>query len=96
MNINPLIDLQMCIFPKAVSAGEQITLTAMATNKLWRRNTVYSFSAIGAIVVGTGRVATINTSRLKPGTYIVKAHCAQGPDPVEAMDTTGTFTVKGF
>jgi hypothetical protein len=96
MNINPLVSFKLLISPLIVRAGEPITLSGLAENKMWRRNTVYFFASTGGQISGTGRIVTLDTTRLAPGVYTVKAHCSQGDDLTDQMDASGTFSITGY
>jgi outer membrane protein OmpA-like peptidoglycan-associated protein len=96
----PPVTLQVFVNPDSIFPGDPVTLTATASNLDPKLNAIYSWS--GASVMGSGTTATVDTTRLAPGTYTVKAQMKEGKPgkeglkPWESADASSSFTVKAY
>jgi hypothetical protein len=96
----PPVTLAVSVNPALIFPGDPVTLTATAGNLNPRLNVIYSWSGPG--VTGSGTAATVNTTRLAPGAYTVKAQMKEGKPgkeglkPWESAGASASFTVKAF
>jgi outer membrane protein OmpA-like peptidoglycan-associated protein len=80
--------------PSEVYPGEPVTVTSTAGNLRTKDKAVYNWSGEG--VSGKDTTATVDTSKLAPGTYTVKCGVKEGVKPWQIADSLATFTIKAF
>lgn len=82
--------------PDSVYPGGQVTITGTAANLNPKKTAKYSWMGQGVTVNSSDSTATIDTSKLQPGTYKVMGHVTEGSKPGQSADCSTSFTVKQF
>ena len=82
--------------PASVYPGGTVTVTGTASNLNPKKTAKYSWTGQGVTVSSSSSTASIDTSKLAPGTYKVMGHVTEGSKPGQSADCTASFTVKQF
>jgi hypothetical protein len=76
--------------------GDIVTISGTPEGLSSKRSPSYTWAADGVPVSGTSNVVSVDTKTLRPGTYTVRGHVAQGSRQYEVADCTTQFTVSRF
>jgi hypothetical protein len=82
--------------PASVYPGGTVTVTGTASNLNPKKTAKYSWTGQGLTVSGSSSTASVDTSKLAPGTYKVMGHVTEGNKPGQSADCVASFTVKQF
>jgi outer membrane protein OmpA-like peptidoglycan-associated protein len=82
--------------PSSVFPGDAIAVSGTALNLNPTKSAIYTWSADGGTVAGTGSTAKIDTTSLAPGSYTIKGHVSEGDKPGENADCNAAYTVRAF
>ncbi|MFC6645244.1 outer membrane beta-barrel protein [Granulicella cerasi] len=80
--------------PGSVLAGEPITATAETMGLNPKRKAVFTWNTNGGHLTPNGPTASVDTTGLLPGEYVVGARLTQGPHAYEIATCEAPFTVK--
>jgi hypothetical protein len=90
------VELGCTADPVSVFPGDPVKITGTTLNLNPKLKAVYSWTGKGLTVSGTGQTATVDTTGLAAGEYVVNGKVAEGPKPKQQAFCTAPFTVKGF
>ena len=79
-----------------IYAGDIVTISGIPSGLNSKKRTSYTWAAEGFPVSGTSDVVSVDTKSLRPGSYIVRGHVAQGTRQYEVADCSTQFTVSPF
>ena len=92
----PPITYSCSVSPSEVYPGDPVTVTGTAGMLNPKKTAVYSWSANGGQITGTGATATVATTGVAPGSYTVTGHVTEGSKAGQSADCTASFTVKDY
>ncbi len=91
------LDVGCTVNPAVGHPGDIITVTAASVNFDPKRPAAYTWKSNGGrLTPGGGAEATIDTTGLAPGEYMVSAHVVQGMKARQQASCTTPFTIKPF
>jgi hypothetical protein len=82
--------------PPSVFPGDPIKVEANALHLNPKKTPVYSWASNGGKVMASGPEATIDTTGLAPGNYVVTGHVEEGSKARQQASCAAPFTVKAF
>ena len=82
--------------PNLVHPGDMITVTGSTADLDPKRKTIYSWATTGGRLTPSGPEATIDTTGLAPGDYVVSGHVQQGMKANLQAACSASFTVKPY
>ena len=82
--------------PASVYPGDPVKVEANALHLNPKKDPVYTWAANGGKITASGPEATIDTSGLAPGDYVVTGHVEQGPKPRQQASCAAPFSVMAF
>jgi hypothetical protein len=80
----------------SVFPGDPVKVTATALHTNPKKTPVYTWAANGGKVLAAGPEATIDTTDLAPGDYVVTGHIEEGSKARQQASCAAPFTVKAF
>lgn len=91
------LDIGCTVNPAVGHPGDIVTVTAASVNFDPKRPAAYTWKTNGGrLTPGGGAEATIDTTGLAPGEYMVSAHVVQGMKARQQASCTTPFTIKPF
>jgi outer membrane protein OmpA-like peptidoglycan-associated protein len=84
------------VAPAAVFPGDPIAVSGTALNLDPSKIAVYTWSADGGTVSGTGDAGKIDTTNVPADSYTLKGHVSEGGSPGENADCVAPYTVKVY
>ncbi|HEY0306767.1 MAG TPA: hypothetical protein VGB94_01260 [Acidobacteriaceae bacterium] len=95
-DIKPPLPVQLAcsVQPTTGFPGDTLTAQAAASNLNPKRKADYAWSSNGGVISGSGATATVNTTGVAPGTYVISAHVMQGSHPAQQAACTTGFTIQ--
>jgi hypothetical protein len=82
--------------PASVFPGDPVKVEANALHLNPKKTPVYTWAANGGKINASGPEATIDTSNLAPGDYVVTGHVEEGSKPREQASCAAPFSVQAF
>jgi hypothetical protein len=82
--------------PPSVFPGDPVKVEANALHLNPKKTAVYSWASNGGQVMASGPEATIDTTGLAPGNYVVTGHVQEGPKARQQASCAAPFTVRAF
>jgi hypothetical protein len=82
--------------PPSVFPGDPVKVEANALHLNPKKTPVYSWASNGGKVLASGPEATIDTTGVAPGDYVVTGHVQEGPKARQQASCAAPFTVKAF
>lgn len=90
------LDYSCSVTPSSVFAGEPIAVSGTSSNLSATRPAVYSWSSDGGVASSDTNLVRIDTTGVKPGSYIVKGHLSDGSEANRNADCAASYEVKAF
>lgn len=90
------IQLACGVTPSTGFAGNSFVTTVTATNLNVKRQPAYSYTTTGGVITSNGASATIDTTGLAPGSYVVTANVAQGDRVTNRASCTASYTIQAM
>jgi len=88
--------LECSAAPNLVHPGEMVTVTGSTADLDPKRKTVYSWATTGGKLTPSGPEATVDTTGLAPGDYVVSGRVQQGMKASMQAACDAPFTVKPY
>ena len=82
--------------PAQVFPGDPVKVEANALHLDPKKTPVYTWAANGGKINASGPEATIDTTNLAPGDYVVTGHVEEGPKPRQQASCAAPFSVMAF
>jgi len=82
--------------PASVFPGDPVKVEANALHLNPKKTPVYTWAANGGKITASGPEATIDTTNLAPGDYVVTGHVEEGPKPRQQASCAAPFSVQAF
>jgi hypothetical protein len=82
--------------PPSVFPGDPVKVEANALHLNPKKTAVYTWASNGGKVLASGPEATIDTTDLAPGDYVVTGHVQEGSKARQQASCAAPFTVKAF
>jgi hypothetical protein len=82
--------------PPSVFPGDPVKVEANALHLNPKKTPVYTWASNGGKVLASGPEATIDTTDLAPGDYVVTGHVQEGSKARQQASCAAPFTVKAF
>ncbi len=82
--------------PAQVFPGDPVKVEANALHLNPKKTPVYTWAANGGKINASGPEATIDTTNLAPGDYVVTGHVEEGPKPRQQASCAAPFSVMAF
>lgn len=80
--------------PIAVYPGDPVTVTGSTVGLNPKHKPVYTWNSNGGRLIPNNQVATVDTTGMQPGDYVVAGHISQGPRAREQANCEAQFTVN--
>jgi hypothetical protein len=80
----------------SVFPGDPVKVTATALHTNPKKTPVYTWATNGGKVLASGPEATVDTTDLAPGDYVVTGHIQEGSKARQQASCAAPFTVKAF
>jgi len=82
--------------PASVFPGDPVKVEANALHLNPKKTPVYTWAANGGKINASGPEATIDTTGLAPGDYVVTGHVEEGPKPRQQASCAAPFSIQAF
>jgi hypothetical protein len=82
--------------PASVYPGDPVKVEANALHLDPKKTPVYTWAANGGKITASGPEATIDTTGLAPGDYVVTGHVEEGSKPRQQASCAAPFSVMAF
>jgi hypothetical protein len=82
--------------PASVFAGETVVVTSTLLHNNPKKKLTYTWNTTGGIVTSQDAGASVDTSALDPGSYVVTGDVSQGSKPKDQASCQAPFQVKPF
>jgi hypothetical protein len=82
--------------PASVFPGDPVKVEANALHLNPKKTPVYTWAANGGKINASGPEATIDTTGLAPGDYVVTGHVEEGSKPREQASCAAPFSIQAF
>lgn len=92
----PPLAYSCSVNPAAAFPGDAIAVSGTAVNLDPAKTAVYTWSVDGGTVTGSTSTASIDTSNLAVGSYMLKGHVSEGDKAYENADCTAPYAVKAY
>jgi opacity protein-like surface antigen len=90
------VQLACSVQPDSGFPGDPLTVTAAPENLNQKHPATYQWTVSGGTVTGSAPTATIGTTGIAPGTYVVTGHVTQGSHVSQQASCTANFTIQAF
>jgi opacity protein-like surface antigen len=90
----PPVQLACTVQPAAIFPGDDVTVTATATDLNPKHAAEYHWNSTGGAITGSGSSVQIDSKGLAPGTYTVSGNVTQGRHPADQANCSSSFTVQ--
>ncbi|MDE1162982.1 MAG: outer membrane beta-barrel protein [Acidobacteriaceae bacterium] len=90
----PPLALGCTVNPIAVYAGDPITVTASTMGLDPKKKVDFTWNTNGGRLTPNGAIATIDTTGLQPGEYVVAGHVSQGAKARQQASCEAPFTIN--
>jgi len=84
------------VSPATIYTGEPLSVLAQPLNLVPGRKASYAWTTTGGKLMPGDGGATIDTSGLPPGEYVVTGHVSQGRKAMQSVNCKSGFTVKPY
>jgi hypothetical protein len=82
--------------PSEVYPGDLVSIKSNALHLNPKRNPMYRWESNGGKILPSGDVATVDTTGVAPGSYVVTGHVAEGSKASQQASCQAPFVVKDF
>ena len=82
--------------PASVFPGDPVKVEANALHLDPKKTPVYTWAANGGKITASGPEATIDTTGLAPGDYVVTGHVEEGSKPRQQASCAAPFSIQAF
>jgi hypothetical protein len=90
------LTLACTVQPMSGFSGDPLTVSGTVQNADPKKRVTYTWSSTGGTVSGSDVTASIDTSRVAPGDYVVTGHASEGSHISEQASCAANFTVRAF